>query len=131
MKVLVTGGAGYIGSHATRLLSRAGHDVWVFDNLSRGHREAVPAGRLVQGELVDRELLTRVMRDRRIDAVMHFAAFALVGESVADPALYYQNNVVSSLVAAGGDAGSRCATHRLFEHDGDVWRAGADSDHRS
>ena len=97
MKVLVTGGAGYIGSHATRLLLRAGHEVWVFDNLSRGHREAVPGGRLVQGELVDRELLTRVMRDRRIDAVMHFAAFALVGESMADPALYYQNNVVSSL----------------------------------
>jgi UDP-glucose 4-epimerase len=97
MKILVTGGAGYIGSHATRLLLRAGHDVWVFDNLSRGHREAVPGGRLLQGELVDRELLARVLRDRRIDAVMHFAAFALVGESVADPALYYQNNVVSSL----------------------------------
>lgn len=97
MNVLVTGGAGYIGSHATRLLLRAGHEAWVFDNLSRGHREAVPAGRLVQGALVDRELLIRVMRDRRIDAVMHFAAFALVGESVSDPALYYANNVVATL----------------------------------
>ena len=97
MNVLVTGGAGYIGSHATRLLLRAGHEVCVFDNLSRGHREAVPEGLLVLGELVDRELLTRVMRERRIDAVMHFAAFALVGESMADPAMYYQNNVVSSL----------------------------------
>lgn len=97
MNVLVTGGAGYIGSHATRLLLRAGHTVCVFDNLSRGHREAVPAGLLVQGDLVDRELLVRVMRERHIDAVMHFAAFALVGESMAEPALYYQNNVVSSL----------------------------------
>ncbi len=97
MKVLVTGGAGYIGSHATRLLMRAGHEVWVYDNLSRGHRGAVPAGRLVQGDLVDRPRVEQVLRDHRIEAVMHFAAFALVGESVADPALYYANNVVSTL----------------------------------
>lgn len=97
MNVLVTGGAGYIGSHATRLLLRAGQAVTVFDNLSRGHREAVPAGLLVQGELMDRDLLVRVMRERRVEAVMHFAAFALVGESMAEPAMYYQNNVVSSL----------------------------------
>jgi UDP-glucose 4-epimerase len=97
MNVLVTGGAGYIGSHATRMLLRAGHEAWVYDNLSRGHREAVPAGRFVQGALLDRSLLAQVMRERRIDAVLHFAAFALVGESVSDPALYYANNVMSSL----------------------------------
>ena len=97
MNILVTGGAGYIGSHAVRLLSRAGHDVWVYDNLSLGHRSAVPAGRLIEGELADRQKLIAVLGERRIEAVMHFAAFALVGESVADPAKYYQNNVVASL----------------------------------
>ncbi len=97
MNVLVTGGAGYIGSHAVRLLGRAGHDVWVLDNLSFGHEQAVPAGRLVVGELADRDLVRRLLRERRIEAVMHFAAFAYVGESVSDPAKYYQNNVVASL----------------------------------
>ncbi|HVW37314.1 MAG TPA: UDP-glucose 4-epimerase GalE [Pirellulales bacterium] len=109
MNILVTGGAGYIGSHAVRLLSRAGHDVWVYDNLSQGHRSAVPAGRLIEGELADCDRLTAVLSNRRIEAVMHFAAFALVGESMADPAKYYQNNVVASLslleaMRAGGVA---------------------------
>src|SRR5262245_21369031 len=97
MNILVTGGAGYIGSHATRLLSRSGHQVWVYDNLSQGHRGAVPAGRFIEGELMDRERLVETLRSKQIDAVMHFAAFALVGESVTDPAKYYQNNVVASL----------------------------------
>jgi UDP-glucose 4-epimerase len=76
---------------------RAGHEVWVFDNLSRGHRGAVPAGRLLEGSLADRPRVEQVLRAHRIDAVMHFAAFALVGESVSDPAMYYSNNVVSTL----------------------------------
>ncbi len=97
MRILVTGGAGYVGSHAARLLIAAGHDVWVYDNLSQGHRGACPPGRLIEGELLDRPLLIEVLRSRKIDAVMHFAAFALVGESVSDPAKYYQNNVVASL----------------------------------
>lgn len=97
MNILVVGGAGYIGSHAVRLLSRSGHDVTVFDNLSAGHRAAVPAGRLIVGELSDRAQLVEVLSRRRIDAVMHFAAFAAVGESVVDPAKYYQNNVAGSL----------------------------------
>ncbi|HEV3022340.1 MAG TPA: UDP-glucose 4-epimerase GalE, partial [Pirellulales bacterium] len=97
MNILVTGGAGYIGSHAVRLLSRAGHDVWVYDNLSLGHAAAVPEGKLVVGELADREKLSQTLTARRIEAVMHFAAFAAVGESVIDPAKYYQNNVVASL----------------------------------
>ncbi len=97
MNILVSGGAGYIGSHAVRLLCRAGHDVWVYDNLSLGHRASVPAERLIEGELMDRGLLIHALESRRIEAVMHFAAFALVGESVADPAKYYQNNIVASL----------------------------------
>ncbi|MHB8955758.1 MAG: UDP-glucose 4-epimerase GalE [Pirellulaceae bacterium] len=97
MRVLVTGGAGYIGSHAVRLLMHAGHDVWVFDNLSRGHRGAVPPDRLIEGSLADRARVEQALQAHRIDAVMHFAAFALVGESVSDPALYYANNVISTL----------------------------------
>ena len=97
MRVLVTGGAGYIGSHAVRLLARAGHDVWVYDNLSFGHRQAVPAGRLIEGQLGDRPGLVAALHDLHIEAVMHFAAFASVAESVVDPAKYYQNNVVASL----------------------------------
>ena len=97
MNVLVVGGAGYIGSHAVRKLRDAGHHVLVYDNLSRGHREAVPDGLLIEGELTDTVTLTRVLTEHGIEAVMHFAAFALVNESVNDPALYYQNNVVATL----------------------------------
>jgi len=97
MNVLVVGGAGYIGSHAVRMLLDAGHTVHVFDNLSRGHRAAVPADLLIEGELTNRELLQQVLVDHQIEAVMHFAAFALVNESVNDPSLYYQNNVVAAL----------------------------------
>ena len=97
MKVLVIGGAGYVGSHTVRLLMHSGHDVWVYDNLSRGHRESVPPGRLIEGELTDRGHLIDVFRDYEIDAVVHFAAFALVNESVQHPAIYYQNNVTATL----------------------------------
>ena len=97
MNVLVTGGAGYVGSHAVRRLSAAGHEAWVYDNLSTGHRAAVPPGRLIEGELSDGASLSQVMRDRKIDAVMHFAASALVGESVTNPALYYRNNIVATI----------------------------------
>ncbi len=97
MNVLVTGGAGYVGSHAARLLTAAGHDVWAYDNLVFGHRAAVAPGRLIEGDLLDKEKLADVLRGKRIDAVMHFAAFAYVGESVTDPAKYYHNNVVGTL----------------------------------
>lgn len=97
MNVLVVGGAGYIGSHAVLALMDAGHRVSVFDNLSRGHREAVPEDLFIEGELTNRDLLCQVLTDHQIDAVMHFAAFALVNESVNDPSLYYQNNVVAAL----------------------------------
>lgn len=97
MNILVVGGAGYIGSHMVRQLDQNGHRVVVLDNLSTGFREAVTAGELVVGEMGDQSLVERVLSDHAIDAVMHFAACALVGESVIEPAKYYQNNVVATL----------------------------------
>ncbi len=97
MNILVTGGAGYVGSHAVRRLAQAGHQVWVYDNLSAGHRGACPAERLIVGHLADRPRLEAALREHRIEAVMHFAAFALVGESVSHPGKYYENNVWGSL----------------------------------
>ncbi len=97
MNILVVGGAGYVGSHTVRMLFDRGETVWVYDNLSRGHAGAVPKNCLIQGNLSDRARLVQVMREKKIDAVMHFAAFALVGESVSEPSMYYQNNVVATL----------------------------------
>jgi UDP-glucose 4-epimerase len=97
MRILVTGGAGYIGSHAVRLFSNRGHDVWVYDNLSMGHRAAVPAERLIVGDLAEVQRLDHVLLMHRIEAVVHFAAFAFVGESVREPGKYYQNNLVNTL----------------------------------
>src|SRR6267142_4327370 len=109
MRILVTGGAGYVGSHCLRRLLTAGHEAVVYDNLWQGHREAVPAGLLVEGDLNDEAKLTALLRDRKIDAVMHFADLALVGESVQKPDLYYRNNVVGSfhLLEAMRQAGVR------------------------
>jgi UDP-glucose 4-epimerase len=97
MNVLVVGGAGYIGSHMVKRLGRAGCDVLTLDNLSSGHRDAVLFGEFVEGDLADRALLDQIFSTRQIDAVMHFASFIQVGESMCDPAKYYQNNVVNSL----------------------------------
>lgn len=97
MNILIVGGAGYVGCHATRLLERAGHTIWVYDSLIAGHRSAVSPGKLIVGDLADRALVEKTLTERKIDAVMHFAAFALVGESVADPAKYYYNNVVLTI----------------------------------
>ena len=120
--VLVTGGAGYIGSHACKVLSRAGYRPVVFDNLSRGHRAAVRWGPLIEGDLAGRDKLTAALRHYGVAYVMHFAAFAYVGESVTDPALYYANNLggTLSLLEAMREAGvdkivfsSTCATYGI------------------
>ena len=95
--ILVTGGAGYIGSHACKALARAGYLPVVFDNLSRGHREAVRWGPFVEGDLADRLCLRAALAEHRVGAVMHFAAYADVGQSVTDPALYYRNNLGGTL----------------------------------
>ena len=97
MRILVTGGAGYIGSHTVKLLLAAGHAVTVYDNLSFGHRKAVPAENLIVADLKDVDHLDQTLIGHRIEAVVHFAAFAFVGESVTDPAKYYQNNLQNSL----------------------------------
>ncbi len=97
MKLLVCGGAGYIGSHMVRYLGQAGHEVVVFDNLSTGHREAVQGAELVAGDVLDAGALDAVFAAHRFDAVMHFCARSLVGESVGEPYAYYENNVVGTL----------------------------------
>ncbi|MBV9860020.1 MAG: UDP-glucose 4-epimerase GalE [Alphaproteobacteria bacterium] len=95
--VLVTGGAGYIGSHACKALAVAGYRPVTYDNLSRGHRHAVRWGPFVEGRLDDTARLRDALSVHSVCAVMHFAAFAYVGESASDPALYYRNNVCGSL----------------------------------
>jgi UDP-glucose-4-epimerase GalE len=95
--VLVTGGAGYIGSHAAKALHRAGYRVVVFDNLVAGHRAAVQFGPLVEGDISDTVAVRDALRRHQISAVVHFAAFLDVGESVREPARYYRNNVTGAL----------------------------------
>ncbi len=121
MAVLVTGGAGYIGSAFAEQLVAAGEDVVVLDDLSRGHREAVDPGAVFyEGRTGDRALVTRIAKEQPLDACVHFAAFAYVGESVSEPARYYDNNftqaqvLFEALVAAGVKRvvfSSTCATY--------------------
>ena len=119
--ILVTGGAGYIGSVTSELLTAQGEEVVVLDNLSRGHRESLnPAAVFYQGNIGDRELVVRIVREHSIEACIHFAAYAYVGESVTEPARYFENNVEqgNSLLGALLEAGvcrvvfsSTCATY--------------------
>jgi len=111
--ILVTGGAGYIGSHCVKRLLDKGLDVVVLDNLCRGHRDAVLSPHFFQGSIGDRPVLDSLFRAHTIDAVMHFSAFAYVGESVVKPAEYYENNVAQTLtlLTACRDHG---VTHFIF-----------------
>ncbi len=118
--ILVTGGAGYIGSHACKALAAAGYRPVVYDSLVYGHREAVRWGPLVEGDLADQGLLRETLRRYEIAAVMHFAAFAYVGESMTKPEIYFRNNTINSLglLEAMHEAGIRrivfsstCATY--------------------
>src|SRR5437016_2964356 len=108
MKILVVGGAGYIGSVCAELLLEQGHGVTIFDNLSEGHRRALdPRAEFVEGDLVDRQLIEKILAKQQPDAVMHFAANALVGESMQNPSKYFRNNIsnglnlLDAMVAAG------------------------------
>jgi UDP-glucose-4-epimerase GalE len=120
LRILVTGGAGYIGSHACKALAKAGHFPIVIDDLSTGNKWAVRWGALVQGNIGDHDLVLNVLRAEKIDAVLHFAASAYVGESMLQPQKYFSNNVVNSLnlLNAMCDAGvknivfsSTCSTY--------------------
>jgi UDP-glucose 4-epimerase len=98
MKILVVGGAGYIGSICTEILLNEGHEAAVFDNLGEGHRRAVDSrAKFIEGDLADREKIQAVLYSTRPDAVMHFAASALVGESMRDPSKYFRNNISNGL----------------------------------
>src|SRR6185436_3002247 len=110
MRVLVTGGAGYIGSVVSEQLVNDGHEVVVYDNLSKGHRDAVIEGaRFVEADLLDADKLRETLNG--MDAVIHMAAFSLVGESVEKPSKYYHNNVVAGLVLL--DAMRDCGVKRI------------------
>lgn len=124
MRVLVTGGAGYIGSHTAKALALAGYEPVVFDNLSEGHRWAVQWGPLVEANLSDRNRLLETLQQYSIEAVIHFAAHAYVGESMHEPRRYFQNNVTDALVLLDAllDAGvgtivfsSSCAVYGVPE----------------
>lgn len=97
MKVLVVGGAGYIGSHMVKMLLSVGHEVVTLDNLSSGYRDAVLGGVFIEGDLADNNCLNQVFADHQPDAVMHFASYIQVGESVRKPDIYYRNNVTNTL----------------------------------
>jgi UDP-glucose 4-epimerase len=118
--ILVTGGAGYIGSHVVRQLGERQEDIVVLDNLGTGFRSAVTAGELVVGDTGDRELVTRILAERRVDTVIHFAAHTIVPESVADPLKYYGNNTCATrnLIQCATEAGVR---HFIFSSTAAVY----------
>jgi UDP-glucose 4-epimerase len=132
MKILVTGGAGYIGSHMVKLLVDRGDEVTVLDDLSTGHADAVRGGAFVQGDIANAEQTAKLLRDRNIEAVIHFAAASLVAESVADPLKYYARNVAgtAALVRAMREAGvGKLVFSSTAAVYGDPQRLPIDEDH--
>ena len=129
-RILITGGAGYVGSHCAKALAAAGHEGVVFDNLAFGHREFVRWGPLIGGDIRDASALDAVFAEYRFDAVMHFAALAYVGESVTAPGQYYDVNVngtrtlLDAMVRAG-------AFDRIFINVRDLRRAGDHTNQRT
>jgi UDP-glucose 4-epimerase len=118
--ILVTGGAGYIGSHVVRQLGERQEAIVVLDNLGTGFRSAVTAGELIVGDTGDRELVARILAERRVDTIIHFAAHTIVPESVADPLKYYANNTCATrnLIQCATDAGVR---HFIFSSTAAVY----------
>jgi UDP-glucose 4-epimerase len=125
-RILITGGAGYIGSHVVAALGETGFEVLVYDNLSTGYRDALLHGKLVVGDLCDKALLRNTLQEFKPDAVMHFAAFIQAGESVKEPLKYYQNNSINAvnLLEAMMDEGIRnfifSSTAAVYGHPGKV-----------
>jgi len=126
MKILITGGAGYVGSACLRYVAEQGHEVMAYDNLVMGHAGAVDGHPLVEGDIADTDLLTRTLKDFGADAVMHFAAATYVGESVEDPEYHYRNNVGGTLsllnAMRAADVSrmlfsSTCATYGMTQSD--------------
>src|SRR5688572_14457716 len=124
MRILVTGGAGFVGSACLRHLLAHGNEAIAFDNLAQGHAASVPKDRLIKGDIADTQALVRTMRDFKAEAVMHFAAATYVGESVDDPEYHYRNNIggTLSLLNAMREAGvkrmlfsSTCATYGMAQ----------------
>lgn len=111
--VLVTGGAGYVGSHAAKALRQAGHEVVIYDDLSAGHRAAALGARLIEGNIADVAAVRRALRETGATAVMHFAAWLVVPDSVKDPAGYYRNNVIGTLGTLEAMAAEGCR-HFVF-----------------
>ena len=111
MNVLVTGGAGYIGSHTCKALAGAGYTPVTFDNLVYGHKWAVRWGSFIEGDLENGDLVRSVLREHRIEAIVHFAAYAYVGESMSDPGKYFRNNVINTVKLL--DAMVECGVERI------------------
>ena len=128
MNVLVAGGAGYIGSHTVKRLKEAGHSPVIYDNLTRGHREVIDILKVpsIVGDLNDKPKLIDALRKYKIDTVMHFAAYAYVGESVEHPLMYYHNDDRR----AGGDEGSGRRAICFFQHMRNLRQSGSGADHR-
>ena len=97
MRIFVTGGAGYVGSHTCKALAQNGHEVIVYDNLSTGFRKLVKWGELIEGDILDKDLLQTILHRHKPDGIIHFAAFSQVGESVSDPGKYVRNNVAGTM----------------------------------
>ncbi len=127
--VLVTGGAGFIGSHACKALKAAGYAPVAFDNLSTGHEAAVRFGPLVQGDVRDSGAVAAALRSHNARAILHFAASAYVGESMRDPGLYYDNNLCGMIGLLNGAKAAGVDTDRLFVKLCHLWHPRDASDH--
>ena len=128
--VLVTGGAGYIGSHAAKALANSGYVPVTYDSLVNGHRWAVRWGPFLEGDIGDKARLLEAMHRYETVAVIHFAAFAYVGESMKRPVLYFENNVTKSLALLDAEPRLGCAARRFLFKLRNLWYASADANRR-